>query len=350
MSPRLLTRAAALGAALAVLVAAPAVASCPTTDRGDAASGWLARQMTGGDHFEAVFDGTAYPDQGLTIDAVFAFAATGEADDYAARALTWLAKPEISSGYLGDGVTESYAGATAKLALAVQVRGGDPASFAGLDLIARLRALETPTGRFSDKSQWGDYSNTFGQSLALLTLDRTAAGAPATASAFLASTRCADGGYPAAFGQPTCTSDVDATAIAVQALIAVGRWSDATPGLNWLVSVQGTDGGFAAYGVENANSTGLAAQALYAGGRWTAAGKGRDFLRSLQVGCQGAAELRGAINYKAGAFDPTTANRATAQGVLGLAHESFEHLSAAGSRTGDPLLKCNLGHHHDRNP
>ncbi|GLZ80598.1 hypothetical protein Afil01_54050 [Actinorhabdospora filicis] len=340
MSTRLLTRAAALGAALAVLVAAPAVASHPTSDRGDAASGWLARQMTGGDHFETVFDGTAYPDQGLTIDAVFAFAATGEAGDYAARALTWLAKPEISSGYIGDGTTESYAGATAKLALAVQVRGQNPKNFAGLDLIARLRALETPTGRFSDKSQWGDYSNAFTQSLALLTLDRTHNGPSAASVSFLAGTRCADGGYPLLFAQPTCTSDVDSTAMAVQALIAVGRWQDAAPGLNWLVSVQGADGGFAAYGVENANSTGLAAQALYAGGRWTAATKGRDFLRSLQIDCSGPLAQRGAVNYKAGAFDPTTANRATAQAILGLADESLGHLSAAGSRTGDPLLRC----------
>lgn len=341
MSLRTLTRAALVGGlALAVFAATPAAASSPPThDRGDAAAGWLARQMVDGERFEAVFDGVAYPDQGLTVDAVFAFAATGTADGHAARALTWLASPGITSGYIGDG-TESYAGATAKLSLAVQVRGGDPSHFGGFDLETRLRALETGSGRFADQSAFGDYSNGFSQSLAVLTLDRTTGGAPATAVDFLASSRCADGGYPLLFAQTTCTSDVDVTAVAVQALIAAGRWSDAAAGLCWLVSVQSANGSFSALGVENANSTGLAAQALQAGGRLAAAAKARTFVRGLQIDCTGTAADRGAIRFKAGQLDPATVKRATAQAVLGLALVSLGHLDATGAQTGDPVLSC----------
>ncbi|MFC9258200.1 peptidase, partial [Amycolatopsis thailandensis] len=58
------------------LVAAPA-ANAATPNKADAAAGWLARQMTDGERFEADFGGQKFPDQGLTIDAIFAFAAAG---------------------------------------------------------------------------------------------------------------------------------------------------------------------------------------------------------------------------------------------------------------------------------
>lgn len=323
------------------MAVAPAAASTPpTADQAKAAAGWLARQMVDGERFEVEFGGVTYPDQGLTIDAVFAFAATKVADGHAARATAWLARPEILAGYIGDG-TEAYAGATAKLALAAQVRGADPTNFGGVDLIDRLRGLQDPSGRFVDRSAFGDYSNAFSQSLALLALDRTPAGAPPAAASFLAGSRCPDGGYPIAFGQATCVSDVDATALAVQALLAVGRRADAAAGLRWLASVQGANGGFAnAAGVPNANSTGLAAQALHAGGYLSAAARAKRFLIGLQVDCTGAPADRGAIAYTVGGFDPATAPRATAQAVLGLAGVGFAHLSATHARPGAPVLAC----------
>ncbi|HEX8869743.1 MAG TPA: peptidase, partial [Lentzea sp.] len=86
--------------------ATPAVAA--THNKADAASGWLARQMVDGERFEADFGGQKFPDQGLTIDAIFAFAASRSSDTNAEKAITWLAKPEITSGYIGSG-TEAYA-------------------------------------------------------------------------------------------------------------------------------------------------------------------------------------------------------------------------------------------------
>ncbi|WDZ82736.1 peptidase [Micromonospora cathayae] len=320
---------------------AAAVSGRAVVTRPEAAAGWLARQLVDGERFEVVFGGVAYPDQGLTLDGVFAFAAAGVADDSGARALAWVTRPDIRDGYLGDGGTEAYAGATAKLALAVQVRGGDPTDVGGLDLIARLRALQQPDGRFTDRSAYGDYSNAFSQSLAILALDRTAPGAPPAAAGWLAGTRCADGGYPVVPAQPTCTSDVDATALAVQALQAADRPADAAAGLGWLLSVQRADGGFAnAAGTVNANSTGLAAQALRAGRHPLAWARARAFLVGLQVGCSGAPADRGAVDFDGGAFDPDTAVRGTTQAVLGLTGIGYARLSAADATPGAPLPAC----------
>lgn len=340
-------------AGVLLLSSVPAVAAPPTVNRAgnhadnradnraDAAAGWLARQMVDGERFEVDFGGEIFPDQGLTIDAIFAFATAKVADAYAVRATAWLARPDILSGYIGDGTVESYAGSTAKLALAIQVRGGNPAAFGGVDLITRLRGLQQPSGRFSDRSAFGDFSNGFSQAFAILALDRTAAGAPAPASAFLAASRCPDGGYPLLFAQASCVSEVDATAMAVQALLAAGRYADANAGLQWLVSVQGADGGFPdTVGTPNANSTGLAGQALRAGGRLNAAKQANLFLIGLQVGCAGPVADRGAIAFSAAGFDPATAPRATAQAMLGMAGSGFAHLHARGAKPHAPLLAC----------
>ncbi|MEU9078552.1 peptidase [Kitasatospora sp. NPDC048538] len=338
----LATALPAATAAQAAPAAAPAATAAPTIRPDAAAGGWLARQLVDGDHFESVFNGTAYPDQGLTVDAVLAFAASHGSDEAAARATAWLAKPEILGGYLGDGTTEAYAGATAKLLLAAEVRGANPTAFGGVDLPARLRSLQTAEGRFSDRSQWGDYSNAFGQSLALIALHRTPGGAPAAAVDFLANSQCADGGYPVSFGQTTCTSDPDATALAAQALAATGRTAKANAGLGWLTAHQNADGGFAAAGAtaSNANTTGLATQALLAGGRLGAGLKGWSRLVKFQQGCSADPAVRGAVAYDATGFDPANGARATAQAALGLAGTPLATLSAAGARPAAPTLAC----------
>ncbi|TDB96958.1 peptidase [Micromonospora fluostatini] len=338
---RLLALLCGVLAALTLTTPALATPSALGTVRSDAAAGWLARQLVDGERFESIFDGVAYPDQGLTLDAVFAFASAGVADTFGAQAMAWVSRPDIRDGYIGDGTTEAYAGATAKLALAVTVRGGDPTDVGGVDLVARLRSLQTPAGRFSDRSAWGDYSNAFSQSFAILALSRTAQGVPSAAGQWLAGTRCPDGGYPLLPAQPTCVSDVDATAMTVQALRVAGRSVDAAAGLRWLVSVQRADGSFVnGGGTPNANSTGLAAQALRDGGRPLAWLRARVFLAGLQVGCAAAAANRGAVRLDGGAFDPATAPRATAQAVLGLTGTGYAQLSAASAAPGDPVLRC----------
>lgn len=317
-------------------------ASLLAGNRTQSAAGWLAGRLVDGERFEATFDGVTYPDQGLTIDAILAFAAAGVADHNGAKATTWLARPEILSGYIGNGTTDAFTGATAKALLAAQVRGVNPTAFGGVDLPARLRSLQQPSGRFTDTSPWGDYSNAFSQSLAVLALDRTPSGAPSAAVGFLADAHCADGGFPLDYGMPSCTSDSDATAMSVQALVATGRHQEAAAGLQWLAGRQLPDGGFGGAGAttSNANSTGLAAQALLSSWRLIPGLTARHFLTERQVGCSAVPATRGAIAYDATGFDPSTATRATAQAILGLAGTGFADLTAQGARSDNPALYC----------
>jgi hypothetical protein len=329
----------ALGCTVA---AAPALASnVPAPTSGQAASGWLARQMLGGSHFVTVYGGVSYPNQGETIDAIFAFAATKSANGYGARAIDWLGRAGVLSGYIGSG-TESYAGATAKLALAAEVRGISPVRFGGINLIKRLAKLLTKSGRYSDHSTFGDFSNAFSQALAIIALTRQG-GAPAKAVRFLASSECKNGGFPLNFGEKTCVSDTDSTAIDVQALLATGQRAAANRGLTWLARVQHRNGGFDAVGAKepNANTTGLAGEAFAAAGWSKRAALARKFVLSLQVGCSaGHSAPLGAIAYDSAGFVRSSAIDATAQGILGLADISLAKLSSRGSAYGDPRLRC----------
>jgi hypothetical protein len=278
----------------------PALAATSSQNRAGAASGWLARQMTNHSHFVTKFQGKTFPNQGGTIDAVFAFAATGTANQYGARAMTWLERHAILTNYIGNGTTSSFAGATAKVLLAAEVRGVNPAKFGGVNLPARLAKLLTPSGRYSDQSSFGDFSNAFSQALAII-----------------------------------------ATAMAVQALLAAGRRAAAVRGLRWLASVQLHNGGFAASGATaaNANTTGLVGEALAAGRWFGRADRAQRFLLSLQVGCSAKAN-RGALAFQKTQFKRSTAISATAQGILGLADVSLGKLTSRGSSDVAPHLRC----------
>jgi hypothetical protein len=337
-----------IGCVAAAVPASASTATAPTPAQ--AASGWLARQMVSGSHFVTVFSGVTYADQGETIDAILGFAATKSAAGYGARAIGWLSRPGVLSNYIGSG-TESYAGATAKLALAAEVRGLNPARFGGVNLIKRLGALLRKDGRYSDHSQYGDFSNAFSQSLAIIALSRDG-GAPPKAVRFLIASECKNGGFPLDFAQKTCVSDTDATAMDVQAVLAVGQRTGSLPypdlqaatrGLAWLARMQHRDGGLDAAGgkVPNANTTGLAGEAFAAAGWASQAAAARRFLVSLQVGCSAARNAPlGAIAYDSTGFVRSTAIDATAQALLGLADVSLAKLSSRGSAFGDPRLEC----------
>ncbi|MPZ25488.1 MAG: peptidase [Micromonosporaceae bacterium] len=334
---RLAAALAGLGAAVMIgLAGAPAQAASTTEESAPAAAGWLADQLVDGTFVETEFG----PSAGLTIDAVLAFAATGVAGDQAGNAMTWLATPEVLPGYVGDGEVEIYAGAHAKLALAAQVQGLDPTSFGGVDLPARLLALQDEDGRFRDQSEFGDFSNAFTQSFAVLALVRTPTGAPAEAVDFLLAEQCPGGGFPEQFGQESCSSDVDATAMVVQALLAAG--ADPAAALDWLAGQQQPGGGFTGAGLgANANSTGLAGQALRAAGRDAPADAAVSFLQSLQVGCDGPEEQRGAVALDDTGFDPTAnVELATAQAILGMTGVAMGELDGTGAQSEAPSLRC----------
>jgi hypothetical protein len=346
---RIRTRAAvflitlAVGCTAAVLPAAAASAatgSRTTGTSGQAASGWLARQMVNGSHFVDVFDGVSYPYQGETIDAIFAFAATKTASNYGAKAIRWLERPSILTNYIGSGA-DLYAGATAKVALAAEVRGINPAKFGKVNLIARLDSLIVKSGRYSDRPLNENFSNAFSQSLAIIALSRYSH-APEKAVRFLISSECKNGGFPLNFGQATCSSDTDSTAMDVQALLAAGQRAAAVRGLTWLKHVQLSNGGLDASGATtpNANTTGLAGEAFAAARWYRNAALAAKFLRSLQAGCSAKSSRRGAIAYDSSGFAESTAVDATAQGILGLADVSLAALSASGSSSGAPRLEC----------
>jgi hypothetical protein len=296
--------------------------------------------MVKASHFVTVYGGVTYPAQGETIDAILAFAATKTANDYGARAIGWLEQPTVLSNYIGTG-TESYAGATAKTALAAEVRGINPAKFGKVNLVARLDKLLAKSGRYSDHSAYGDYSNAFSQSLAIIALSRDG-GAPATAVRFLMSSECKNGGYPLSFAQKTCVSDTDSTAVDVQALLAANERLAAARGASYLAHVQKSNGGLDATGgtSPDANTTGLAGEAFAAAGLKHQAALAAKFLTSLQLGCSAPSARRGAIAYDATGFAESTAVDATAQGILGLADISLAKLSARGSSSGAPHLAC----------
>jgi hypothetical protein len=343
--------AAAFGVALTAPAPAQAVApgagmaqAAPAEAAAPAAAGWLARQLVDGNHLETTFGGTSYPDQGLTADAVLAFDAAGVAQDAAAAAAGWLAGDTVLPAYVGDGDTESYPGALAKISLVALAQGADPAAFGGVDLIARLRARQDgASGRFSDKSQYGDFSNAITQSLAIIALLRSGSSAAELAKPvdFLQASRCQNGGFPLQFGAATCASDVDATSYVVQALLAAGRDVSAT--LDFLQDVQDTGGGFRGSGptnVVNANSTGIAAQALRAGGRGDPADDAVAFLARQQVGCTGPAQQRGAIAYDDKGFDAGSAPRATAEALYGLTGVGLAEIDNSGATAEAPTLDC----------
>ena len=349
---RLFGATAAL-AATALVVATPGVADAATTrNRADAAAGWLGRQL---DDDTRVMVGQFGPDYGLTADVVLALH-SAKVGKVAARRATRALRAHVLDYTGGGDPAEFYAGSYAKLLLLAAVRGIDPRLFGGGDrgnLVANLRALECGTrhrstcpasddGRFSDVSQFGDFSNTVGQSLALIGLERgTRQGPSRAAVAFLVGQQCANGGFPESFGATTCSPSVDATGFAVQALSAVpgAQARDAAfDGGRWLKQHQHRNGSFTGNDTRNANSTALAAQALTAVGRSKAAAQARHFLRVLQVECWGTRDRRGMVRYdRAGSGD---AARATSQAVPALARTTLADITRAGTVRGLPRLGC----------
>ncbi len=353
----LFARAVTVVAAGAALVVAPglatsaAAADAPTStsERAGLAGSFIAATLVDGDHY--TYPSSTYPDGGNTIDAVLALDGARVGSGTADAAMAFLAS--IVGQYTGTDYASTYAGATAKMLLAVVAHGGDPASFGGADLVAQLQATygAAEPGRYSDLPATGcgydpcDYSSTISQSLAIIGLDRAGSPAPGEATTLLLAQQCADGGFREAIGGDTCVSDPDSTAFAVQALLATGTTTEAGSALDYLTGVQGPAGGLAGAGNPvNANTTGLAVQAFLAGGRTAAAAAGQAFLASLQYDCTAAEALRWGLAYddttRSATSPSDTDLRATPQAALALAGGSLLSVSSEGSSTQLPAFAC----------
>lgn len=337
--------------------AAPGAAT--STDPTLVGAHYLAAQLAASGHvFTVDFGGTAYPDYGVTADAVIALDAAGAAQDEAALATAQLANHVVDYVGFGD-PTEIAAGAVAKLLNVAVAQGVDPRAFGGTDLVATLEARENAQGRFADQSQYGDNSNTFGQSFALVGLHRAGRPVSSQAVAYLLAQQCPGGAFKLYMTDTGCTTDTDAdpdaTAMAVQALIAVGgHATEAGRGLDYLAGRQAASGGVGGGGPTsgvNANSTGLAAQAFLAGGRTAQARSAVSFLTGLQYGCTFPVALRGGVAYDSAAY--TTARtagsgatpndqdrRSTSQALLALAGVPLGAVTAAGASADAPALTC----------
>lgn len=315
---------------------------------------WLAGELAAHDGMLTVTFGTdAYPDPGLTIDAILAELAGGNGGHAAVAAAIGAVDAAVFD-YVNQQSTfpaDRAANATAKALLLQEVVGADLGPT--VDLEADLRSLMATDGdeigRFNDTDLqgFGNYANGLGQALAVLALDRTAGGVPADAIDFLLDQQCPDGsfrlyyfGYITSYdpfetvGDLSCTDpadgDVDATALALSALLAVPSTPAVADGIagavGFLTGTQLPSGGFVGTGATNANSTGLASQALRAAGAGAEADRAAAFLADIQ--------LRTCTDFGALAYDEAgfaagiAANRdqwvrATTQAVLGLGLPSY---------------------------
>ena len=350
---RVLAVAACVAAAVGLVTAlAVAPAAAAPSDAhilaGRAAAGWLVTQLE-----EGHLTNFGQPDWGLTIDALLALEATG-ADPAAATAVTTEVAAHVRAynSYDDFGIPDvRIAGATAKLLLAAVAAGRDPHAFGGFDLRAETLDLVagpeagTQQGRVRDQipeaAGGGDFSNTFGQSMAVIGLARSG-GVPQPVVDFLIKQQCTAGGFrlnpdvagtpsPSCDAQPDAVLDVDSTAIAVQALLvaadagAARAAEAAAHGATWLAGQQHADGSFGGSGptaAANSNSTGLAGQALAAAANPAAANRAAAWVAGLQ---RRSAPDAGAIGYDPAAFaapiDELSRDqwrRATAQALLTL--------------------------------
>ena len=308
-------------------------ATSPAGTSVDRASAYVVASLADGDHVVGPFG----PDLGQTADVALGLAAAGGQAPALAKVVAYLKANAASYVHgdpsFGEKADANYAGPTGKLALVAQVTGNDPTAFGGLDLLAELRALQSPTGRFLDDSAFGDFSNPLGQAFDVLALQR-AGGAPRLAVDALVAAQCPDGGLPDAFGGATCAASADATGLALQALVAADAGCPADAALGYLQTHQSADGSFTSNAVDpakapaaNVNSTAYAALGLTAARASTAATV--VYLRSVQNPDGGLPTIPSS--------SPSSNLFATAQALAALAARSFLTVGPAPLRAVTPV-------------
>jgi hypothetical protein len=313
---RLIHRAAATAvvAALAfVLIACdPAPYQPVARDRGAA---WLVGQFGADNLIAASFD-PSLDDLGGTAYSASNLMAAGSGRDQA-RAAVGALSARIDE-YAVDANGDDLPGSLARLILAVESVGGNPRSFGGENLVARLEATLQPSGLFGVQDATYDGSFRQGLSLAALSLVTPK---PATIKAgdapirdkpavgWLRDQQCADGSWmpfrddlsePCAYDPVTYSGpDTNSAAMAVLGLRAVGAKTKVDAGA-WFDAVRGTDGGWSYSGGADTSadpdSTGLVLAAREALGT-AIDDPGFARLASFQFGPSAKAEYRGAFWY-----------------------------------------------------
>jgi hypothetical protein len=366
-SPRRRTAIAAAVAALAITV--PTVAAhAAGSPRAETSGGVIQRQLAAsGSHFSTVFNGTEFPDYGLTLDGILAMDSAGVGDYRSEKATDYVAAhimSYISDGDPADADTERYAGATAKSLLVSLTQKRTPkGNLGGVNLITALKARENATtGRFSDLSSFGDFSNTFTQVYALVSLKRAGQTLSANSMTFLHKQQCPNGGFRISEATATCSdssqADTDATSLGVQALLAEPKTAARTTRINKAIaylktrmnSAGGVKGG-SPTNTPNANSTGLAVMSFDSTGNTSWGTKGRGYLTTLRFGCAYPAKMRGAVAYDKARITEAKSQgskaklvdqdiRATTQAVLGFSGTSLLAITNTGAKFSSPTVQC----------
>jgi hypothetical protein len=337
---RTLLRRAGITLATGALAVTGALTSAPTASAApaDDAAGWLASELRGGLMFNDQFD---FDDYGLTADAGFALIEVGGKARKVKQVRQALAA-NVDSWTTGVdfGSDDVYAGSVAKaLTFATEAPRARPRSFGGVDLVERLEARVSDTGRLAD-SGTPDYANTIGQAFAVRGLHAAGSGEAAAATSFLLQQQCRQGYFRLSFSAPDAAdqgcdaaggeADLDVTALALLNLQAVDGPTRAVKrataaGLAWVADQQRRNGSFVGTGptaVPNTNSTGLAAWALGQAGRCRPAAAAAGWVRGFQLANGAIAYDR--PSYRAALGDGVTPQtrdqfrRATAQAAPGL--------------------------------
>lgn len=312
---------------------APAGATNGSTEPGEpteaalAGAAWLEGELQGGLLHNREF-GT--DDHSTTVDLAYALRAV-EPESPALTTIT-EALAEGAEAYTSPG-KDVWSGSTGKLLSFAVDQGADPRDFGGLDLVAQLEertADEGPaTGRISDKSEFGDYANGFGQAWAVRGLTLAGSDEADAARGFLLQQQC-DGGFfrlyfPEADAEEQACADAkpepaDTTALTYVLLHDLAEDDEElaaalAEGIDYILSQQAEDGSFSGGDgqlVPNANSTGMAGWALLLAGEDEAAAKAAAWVRAHQLG-----ECEGKVGADAGAiaFDDLTLAAAGKRGL-----------------------------------
>ncbi len=340
-------RAAVAALALTLMSAgSPAVAQAGASSsphyraKGTAAARWQATQL----HKRRIHT-SGFDDWGLTIDSAFAIAADGTQP----RLLRHLTRA-IENNYYDHYATfkgDVFAGAMAKSLVAAKILGRRARHFGGHNVRHRVLSLVAPAragfeaGRLRDTGAT-DFTNTISQAYGVLGLARTG-GVRHSAVTYLLKQQCAQGYFRTfeTVGE-TCDrsssrADVDATAIAIQALVAARRSGArvtraAIPdAARWLLSKQRASGGFGggpATRAVNTNSTGLAVQALVATHHSGVRSRAARYVASQQITRARADRGRARRDIGAIAYNAAGLAAALRDGVTSTTRDQFRRSTA----------------------
>jgi hypothetical protein len=257
-------------------VASPTLAADPNPDAAQTALDWLRTQQQPDGAF-AGFSGASDP--GTTADVLFAFEAAGVAPASVASSTGTTPLDYLNSQ---AAAIATNPGLAAKVALALDAAGVDPHDAGGNDLVASVTSgFDVTSGRY-DQSFYGHL-------IAIMALETL--GSPVEQAAYTAilDAQQDDGSWNFNGDTTPNTGDSNTTAMAIMVLAhnSAGQGQDAAKaGIDYLLTLQADDGavGYDAASVStggDANSTALAVQAMLAVGSDPATTPKGDLLAAL---------------------------------------------------------------------